>query len=289
MAESLKILVTGATGQQGGALARVLLSKGHHVRALTRKSDSLAAQELKKIGAELATGNFEDGNSLVSAAQGMDVVYAMATPYEKGVEAETKQGIAMANAAKSAGVSYLVYSSVGDANRNTGIPHFDSKYIVEQHIKTLDIPHAIIAPVYFMDNLVGPWMLPGLKQGSLAMAMPSQRKLQQISLQDIAAFAALVIERRDQFLGKRIDIASDELDGSKVAEIVSQASGHKIEYVEVPIEKIRAENPDWGKMFDWFNTVGYSANVSALRQDYPEVGWHTFEQWVKAQDWSVLN
>ena len=289
MTDSLTILVTGATGQQGGVVARALLSKGHHVRALTRKPDSPAAQELKGLGAELMIGNFQDQNSCVIAARGVDVVYAMATPYEAGVQAETQQGITMANAAKSAGVSYLVYSSVGDANRNTGIPHFDSKYLIEQHIKTLDIPYAIIAPVFFIENLVSPWWLPGLKQGSLAMAMPAQRKLQQISLQDIGAFAAMVIERRDQFLGKRIDIASDELDGSKAAEIVSKASGHKIEYVEAPIEKLRAENPDFGKMFDWFNSVGYSANISALRQDYPEVGWHTFEDWAKAQDWSVLS
>ena len=241
------------------------------------------------MGAELVNGNFEDQNSLVSAAQGVNVVFAMATPFEKGVEAETQQGIAMANAAKSAGVSYLVYSSVGDANRNTGVPHFESKYLVEQHIKTLGIPHAIVAPVLFMDNLLTPFMLPALKQGSLAVAMPAQRKVQQIPLQDIAAFLALVIEKRDQFLGTRIDIASDELDGSKAAEILSQALGRKIEYFEVPIDKVRAESEDMAKMYEWFNSVGYSVNISALRQDYPEVGWHTFEEWVKAQDWSILN
>ncbi|MEK0325469.1 MAG: NmrA/HSCARG family protein [Nitrosopumilus sp.] len=289
MTDALKILVIGATGQQGGALARVLLSKGHHVRALIRKSDSPAAQELKKIGAELATGNFEDGNSLVSAAQGMDVVYGMTNFVEKGLEAETQQGIAIANAAKSAGVNHLVFASVSDANRHTGIPHFESKYLIEQHIKTLDIPHAIIAPVYFMDNLVGPWMLPGLKQGSLAMAMPAQRKLQQIPLQDIAAFEALVIEHRDKFLGKRIDIASDELDGTTTAEILSKVSGHKIEYAEVPIETVLVENEGLGKAFDWLNSVGNSAVISTLRQDYPEVGWHSFEDWAKAQDWSILN
>jgi len=289
MVESLKILVTGATGQQGGAVARLLLSKGHQVRALTRNSDSTAAQKLKTLGAELVNGNFEDQNSLVSAAQGVNVVFAMATPFEKGVEAETQQGIAMANAAKSAGVSYLVYSSVGDANRQTGVPHFESKYLVEQHIKTLGIPHTIVAPVLFMDNLLSPFMLPALKQGSLAIAMPAERKLQMIPLQDIAAFIGLVIENRDRFLGKRIDIASDELDASKAAGILSEVSGHKIEYFEVPIDKVRAESDDMAKMYEWFNSVGYSTNISALRQDYPEVGWHTFEEWAKAQDWSILN
>lgn len=289
MTDELKILVIGATGQQGGALARVLLSKGHHVRALIRKSDSPAAQELKRMGAELRVGNLEDQDSLVNAAHGVNVVYGMTNFVEKGLEAETQQGIALANAAKSAGVNHLVFASVSDANRHTGIPHFESKYLIEQHIQTLDIPYTIIAPVWFMDNWLSSWWLQGLKQDLLANVLPAQRKLQQIPLQDIAAFEALVIEHRDKFLGKRIDIASDELDGTTTAEILSKVSGHKIEYAEVPIETMRVENEGLGKAFDWLNSVGNSAVISTLRQDYPEVGWHSFEDWAKAQDWSILN
>ena len=131
-------------------------------------------------------------------------------------------------------------------------------------------------------------MLPGLKQGTLSLAMPAARGLQQISVQDIASFTALVIENRDRFLGKRVNIAGDEVDGARVAAIVSGLSGHQIDYVETDIGELIAANQDLGKMFDWFNQVGYSADIAALRRDYPEVGWHTLEEWAQVQDWSAL-
>ena len=182
---------------------------------------------------------------------------------------------------------HLVYSSVSDADRETGVPHFDSKYQVERHIQGQNLPYTIVAPAYFMDNLIAPFMLPGLKQGILSMAMPATRGLQQISVQDIASFTALVFENRDRFLGQRVNIAGDEIDGARVAEIVSRASGHQIDYAEADIGELLAANQDLGKMFDWFNQVGYSADIPTLQRDYPEVGWHTLEEWAKAQDWSA--
>ncbi len=288
MSKSLSVLVTGATGKQGGAVARLLLKKGHLVRALTRKPDSPKAQELKRLGAEVVTGNLEDRAAVERAAQAVDAIFAMSTPFEAGMEVETRQGITVADAAKAAGVKHLIYTSVGSADRNTGIPHFDSKYKVEQHIKTLGIPHTIIGPVFFMENLISPWWLPGLQEGKLAMALPGSRKLQQIALEDIAGFTALVLERREQFLGRRADIASDEIAGNQVVEIISRLSGRKIEYVELPLAQLRATNEDFAKMFEWFDRVGYSIHIAALRRDYPEVGWRTFEAWAKAQAWSVL-
>ena len=145
-----------------------------------------------------------------------------------------------------------------------------------------------MAPVYFMENLISPFMLPGLKQGTLSMAVPATRALQQISVQDIASFTALVLENRDRFLGKRVNIGGDEIDGFRTAEIISRASGQKIDYAEVDIERLLDADQDLGKMFDWFNRVGFSADLPALRLDYPEVGWHTLEAWATAQDWNSL-
>jgi len=288
MPTALSILVTGATGQQGGALARLLLKKGHRVRAFTRKPDSPAAQELKRLGAELAIGSLEDRAPIERAARGMDALFAMSTPFEGGTDVETQQGIAAADAAKAAAVNHLVFTSVASADRNTGIPHFDSKYKVEQHIKTLGVPYTIVGPVFFMENLVSPWWLPALQEGKLPMAMPGTRKLQQITLDDIAGFTLVVLERREQFLSKRIDIASDEVAGNDVADILSRLSGRTIEYVELPIERVRATNEDFAKMFEWFNRVGYRADIPGLRREYPKVGWHTFEGWARAQNWGVL-
>ena len=289
MAEPLTVLVVGATGNQGGAVARLLLNRGHRVLALTRHPESPAAVSLGEAGAELVTGDLEDRDSLKKAAQGADAVFAMATPYEAGVEAETRHGENILAAAQDAGVAHLVYSSVGNADTSTGIPHFESKYEIEQQIQASSLPHTIIAPVYFMENLFAPWTLPGLKEGKLAMALPADRPLQQVSVPDIAEFAVLALTNRDRFRGKRIDLAGDEISGVQAAQTLSQVSGREIEYVEIPADQRAAMGEDFKRMLDWFDETGYSVDIDRLRSEYAEVQWTTYEQWAKAQDWSVLD
>src|SRR5574341_248989 len=186
----LIVLVTGATGHQGGALTRLLVKRGHKVRAFTRKPNSHAAQGLKQLGAEVVGGRFDDRPSLEKAARGVDAVFAVTTPYEAGVEAEVRHGTAIADAARAAGAGYLVFTSVASANRGTEIPHFESKYRVEQYVRGLGIPCTIIGPVSFMENILSPWSLPSLQGGRLEMGLPAGRVLQQVALQDIAGFAA---------------------------------------------------------------------------------------------------
>ena len=289
MSGQLKVLVIGATGQQGGSVARLLLSRGHVVRAFTRSRESPAARQLKELGAELAVGNNEESESVVLAAQGMDAVYAMTSFFESGIDAEVNQGEKIADAIRAAGARHLVFSSVGSADKSTGIPHFESKYRIEQHIKSLRIPYTIVAPVFFSENLFSPWTLPGLIQGTLALPMPPDRPLQQIPVGDIASFVALALENPSRFLNQRIDIASDELSGRRAAEIISNASGHTIDYAQIPIAKAYEMSEDVARMYEWFDNVGYSADITALRRNYPETGWRTFEQWASVQDWSVLD
>ena len=289
MSGQLKVLVIGATGQQGGSVARLLLSRGHVVRAFTRSRESPAARQLKELGAELAVGNNEESESVVLAAQGMDAVYAMTSFFESGIDAEVSQGEKIADAIRAAGARHLVFSSVGSADKSTGIPHFESKYRIEQHIKSLRIPYTIVAPVFFSENLFSPWTLPGLIQGTLALPMPPDRPLQHIPVGDIASFVALVLENPSRFLNQRIDIASDELSGRRAAEIISNASGHTIDYAQIPIAKAYEMSEDVARMYEWFDNVGYSADITALRRNYPETGWRTFEQWASVQDWSVLD
>src|SRR6185503_3476116 len=159
MADSQRrmVLVTGATGQQGGALASLLLKQGQRVRAITRNTGSPRARALSQQGAELFTADAGDPASLEQASAGVGAVFVMATPFEAGVDAETRQGINIVSAAAAAGVKHIVYSSVAGADQATGIPHFESKFRVEQHLRTLGVPFTIIAPVYFMENLIAPW------------------------------------------------------------------------------------------------------------------------------------
>ena len=282
------ILVTGATGQQGGAVVRALLSKDHRVKALTRRPDSDAARQLAAAGAEIVAGDLSDAASIVKAASGVDTMFLMGNSYEAGHDEETRQGMVAADAAKAAGVGHLIYSSVADANKKTGIPHFDSKYLVERHIERLGIPYTISAPVAFMENFVAPWSIGALAQGTHAFAVPAKRPLQLVAVADIGAFVAALVERREAMFGKRFDFAGDELSGEEQAKILSQAIGRPIGYQEIPIAVARQQSEDVALMFEWFDRVGYDVDVAALRRNFPEVRWHSFADWAKAFDWSVL-
>lgn len=288
MTTKQSVLVTGATGQQGGAVARALLSRGHRVKALTRKPDSDGARQLASAGVEIVAGDLGDSASVVGAASDVDTMFLMGNSYEAGMAEETRQGIVAADAAKAAGVGHLIYSSVADADKNTGIPHFESKYLVEQHVERLGIPYTISAPVAFMENVVAPWSIGALSQGTHAFAMPAKRVLQLVALADIGAFVAALAERRERVFGKRFDFAGDELSGEDQARILSQAIGRPIGYHEIPIAAARQQSEDAALMFEWFDRVGYDVDIAALHRDFQEVRWHSFTDWARALDWSVL-
>jgi uncharacterized protein YbjT (DUF2867 family) len=279
VANQRKILVTGATGQQGGSLARLLLQKKHKVYALTRNTQSSAAQDLRNKGANVVKGDLDDSDSLERAAKDVESIFLMGTPFEDGTEGETRRGKLMADIAKENKVEHLVYSSVANADKNTGIPHFESKYTVEQHIKNLGIPYTIIGPTFFMENLLGP----GLEQGQLALPLSPSSILQQSALENIAEFSALVLERGKPFLGKRIDIASDEVTGEQAAKILSNELGQRIRYVHVPLEQVYQANEDMARMYEWYERVGTGIDITSLHQEYPEVNWLTFSDWVRSR------
>lgn len=290
MSSALTVLVTGATGNQGGAVARKLLERGHRVRAFTRSGDSPAAVELVRLGAELAIGSFDDRESVERAARDTDSVYAMATPFEAGMEAEVRQGVKLFEAARAAGVEHLVYSSVASADEQTGIPHFETKAELERRLTDLVLPYTIVAPAAFMENLIAPWALPGLQQGLLAVALPPDYRHQHVAVADLAAFVALVLEQRERFLGQRIEIASDAPSGIEQAALLSELSGRAITYVETSLDELRhyPAGEDTALMFEWFQRVGYSVDINALHHDHPDVGWQSFERWARSRDWSVL-
>jgi uncharacterized protein YbjT (DUF2867 family) len=279
VANQRNILVTGATGQQGGSLARLLLQKKHKVHALTRNTQSTAAQDLRNRGAKILKGDLDDSDSLKRAVKDVQSIFLMGTPFEDGTEGEIRRGKLMADIAKENNIDHIVYSSVANADKNTGIPHFESKYKVEQHIKNLGIPYTIIGPAFFMENLLGP----GLEQGQLALPLSPSTILQQSALENIAEFTALVLERRKPFLGKRIDIASDEVTGEQAAKILSNELGQRIRYVPVPLEQVYQANQDMARMYDWYENGGTGIEISALHQEYPEVNWLSFKDWARSK------
>src|SRR5258708_36866047 len=151
MSQKLAVVVIGGTGNQGGAVVKSLLERGHEVRAVTRDTDSAKARKLANAGVKLVRASLEDTAALTKALEGATSLFAMTTPLGGGTQAETRQGISATDAAKAAGV-HLVFPSVGSANRQTGVPHFDSKYEDKKHITRICVRATALAPVSVMEN-----------------------------------------------------------------------------------------------------------------------------------------
>src|SRR5258708_6292854 len=236
MAQQLTVVVTGSTGKQGGAVARGLLERGHKVRAVTRDLNSSQAKSLANAGATLVAASLEDTAAIAKALEGATSLFAMTTPFGGGTDAETRQGVAAADAARAADV-HLVFTSVGSANRQTGVPHFDSKYEVEKHIAKIGVRATILGPAYFMENLH--FGKEQLAKGIYAAALPPTRTLAQVSVADIGAVAVRVLEHAGRFTGNHFDLAGDDLTGNDVVAILSRVTGRPFTYYQVPLDVIR--------------------------------------------------
>jgi uncharacterized protein YbjT (DUF2867 family) len=286
MAQKLTVVVTGSTGKQGGAVARGLLERGHKVRAVTRDPNSSQAKLLANAGATLVAASLEDTAAIMKALEGATSLFAMTTPFG-GTDAETRQGVAAAAAAAKAAGVHLVFTSVGSANRQTGIPHFDSKYEVEKYIAKVGVRATILAPVSFMENLY--FAKEQLAKGIYAAALPPTRALAQVAVVDIGAVAVRLLEDAGRFTGKRFDLASDELTGNDALAILSRVTGRPFDYYQIPLDVIRQRmGEDAAKMYDWLDRVGYAVDRAALRREFPDVAFHDFESWAKTQDWNAL-
>jgi uncharacterized protein YbjT (DUF2867 family) len=265
MTESRTILVTGGTGQQGGAVARRLLDKGQKVRVMSRSPER--AKDLAKKGADIVHGDFENRDSLREAVRGVDGVFLVGTPFEKGPKAEVEQGKAMALACWRFGAPHIVYSSVCAANLRTGIPHFESKARVESYIKETGQPCTILRPVWFMENFASPWLHPSIENGALRTPVRPDRKLQMIALEDIGEFASEAFLRPSEFVGEEIDLAGDELTMAEIALNLSCAMNREIRYEQIPEEKAEAAvGHDFAMMYGWFNREGYQVDIEELKK-----------------------
>ena len=276
------VLVSGATGRQGGAVARELIGRGYHVRALTRNPASDRAQALAALGIELVKGDFEDRKSLDRALRGAHGAFSVQDFWEHDYEAEVRQGKNLADAAKAAGIQHLVYSSVGSADKKTGIPHFESKFEIEEHIRALGLDYTILRPVSFMEG----WDQEQILTGRLVHALDPEVPQQYIAVKDIGVFAAMAFEHPGGWLGRELDIAGDELTMTELAAIFTRVTGKTVTYEQVPWSELE---PGWGAelttMFRWFNDVGYSADIAALRAEHP--GLKTVEQFLRDGGWAA--
>lgn len=266
MTDERTILVTGATGKQGGAVARALAGKGFKIRALTRKPEGEAAKALTKTGARIVKGDLDDPSSLEKSLEGVWGVFSVQNTWEAGVEKEEEQGKRLAKLAREAGVRHFVYSSVGSAHRKTGIPHFENKWRVEETVRGLRFPsYVILRPVFFMENLTSPWFLNGDK---LVTAMDPTIKLQMIAVKDIGEYGARAFIDAEKLNGREIDLAGDALTMPNAARILAKALGRDIEYSRIPMAEVRKNSDDFAIMLEWFERVGYNADIDGLHREF---------------------
>src|SRR5581483_814575 len=263
------ILVTGATGQQGGAVSRHLLKNGWRVRALVRDPNKAQAQALKSLGAELVKGDMNDRASLDAAMQGAYGVFSVQNFWlpDVGYQGEVDQGKRVADAAKAANIQHFVYTSVGAAHRGMGQKHFDSKWVIEQYIQQLKLPYTILRPVFFMDNFN--FQRAAVSNGIyFGMGLPPTKTIQLIGADDIGAIAAIVFDHPEQYIGKTIELAGDELTESQMVETLSKVIGRPVQLVPMQMPEGQPPSEEQIAMYRFLNGESYTANIPAVRKIY---------------------
>ncbi len=279
------IVVTGATGQQGGAVVRSLITRGWKVRALVRNPEKPAAQQLAKDNVELVKGDLFTPSSLDKALNGAYGVFSVQTFAETGIAGEIIQGRLLAEAAHRTHIRHFVYTSVGGAERENGIPSFESKWQIEKYIRALNLPATIIRPVFFMDNFERFFGVPIKQQQKIILPVHPHTRLQMIAAEDIGTFVALAFEQPSDFLGKALEIAGDELSMTEIAETFSRVMQRPIQFVEQPMDEAVQSNPENAVMMQWFNEQGYQAVIPALRALYPPL--LNLETWLRQSGWQA--
>jgi uncharacterized protein YbjT (DUF2867 family) len=266
MSNDRTILITGVTGNQGGAVAHALRGAGFRLRGLTRKPDGEHATALARNGVEIVQGDLDDETTLRAALAGAWGVFGVQNTGEAGVDREEAQGKRLATLAREAGVEHYVYTSVGSADKRTGVPHFDNKWRIEEKVRSLHFPsHVILRPVFFMDNLLAPFSLQG---STLAWALGPDTKLQMIAVEDIGWFGARAFTDAAALNGREIDLAGDARTMREAAEILTDTLGRPIAFAQTPIEQVRQYSNEMASMLEWFERVGYSVDIAGLEGEF---------------------
>ena len=281
------LLITGATGRQGGAVLRHLLKQGGwKLRTLVHRADPRGIDGLTQQGVEIVQGDLEDVSSLEFAVRGVYGVYSVQNFWAVGARREVQQGRNLAAVAKKAGVQHFVYSSVGGAERKTGIPHWESKWEIENYIRQLKLPATVLRPVSFMETYHILEVEVGILKGKLADAVRGDKPYQTIATDDIGAFAALAFARPKDFVGLELEIAGSELTNPEAAKVFSRVMGKPVKFRKLPLPIVRVFlGKEFYLMFRWFNEAGYKADITELKRRYPEVHLHSLEEWLREDGW----
>ncbi|HFZ8993351.1 TPA: NmrA/HSCARG family protein [Citrobacter freundii] len=275
------ILVFGATGQQGGSVAKALLNQGWSVRVMVREPSSLASLALRDAGAEVVTGTFDDSAAMRSAMTGAYGVFSVQPSSPGGAvsdDDEVRYGKTIASLAAECGVQHLVYASASAvSDKPTDVAHYDTKAEIERHIRTLPVSSTIVRPVTFMELLVMPGF--GLDNSRFHFFMQPEDVMQVIAVEDIGKIVAAVFAEPERFKGKTFDIASDAVTGLQLQERFSAAAGRPVIYSRFS-DEVLAANPFLRKLTAMVDDgrLGGHADLPAMRQLNPQL--QSFERWL---------
>ncbi|WP_333770142.1 NmrA family NAD(P)-binding protein [Streptomyces sp. IBSBF 2435] len=275
-ATSAPVLVTGATGRQGGATARALLAAGVPVRALVRDPATGRARAVEALGAELVTGDLHDRDSVIRAAEGARAVFSVQMP---GItadgfdfEGEVAQGVNLVEGAKAAGVPQFVHSSVTGAGRHTEVPGWaegrwasmeptlGAKSAIQDRVRAAGFPHwTLLKPGFFMENFLPSmaFLFPRGTAGGLVSVVKPGTRLSLVAVDDIGAAAAAAIAAPERFDGVELELASDYLSMAEIAEVLSRALGTRLSAPDMTEEEaLAAGMPPMGATHEWLNVAG---------------------------------
>jgi uncharacterized protein YbjT (DUF2867 family) len=277
------IFVTGATGNQGGAVCRELIRKGFEVKALTRKAGSPAAQALAQLGVQVLQGDLDTPDSYSAHLNGVDGVFSVQS-FGDGTIREIYQGTSLASRARSAGVPHFLYSSVVGSDLHTGIPHWESKAVIEKHVRDSGMPFTILRPASLFENFLIPQVKSRLLKSKLVSPVDKHIVQQFVASADIGRMAAKVFSDPGHFKGQTIMIAAEQMDLLKAAGIFSEALGYKVTYSKLPgIITRLAMGRDLYRMFQWINRNG---GVFRLGEDTAEAD---LDGMLSLRDWIPLH
>jgi len=280
------VLVVGSTGNQGSAVVDHLLAseQDFDVRGLTRDASSEKAKALAERDVTMVEGDLNDPETLREPVADADAVFAVTNFWTQGYVAQVEQGKNVADVAAEEGVDQFVFSGVGSHDEETGIPHFDSAAEIDEHIRSLDLPFTILKPVFFFENLEA-FAEDIVDDGTLALPLAEGVGLQMVSNDDVGHAAAVAFERPDEFIGESIDLAGDEKTLEETANVLSDVTGVDVEAVHVPIEDAyESFGEEFTVMCEWFNEVGYSADIPALKEQFG-FEFDTLEEYLHEHGW----
>jgi uncharacterized protein YbjT (DUF2867 family) len=279
------IVVTGATGLQGGAVTRHLLANGWRVRALTRNRQSEKARALSASGADVVQGDMNDPGTLKPIFEGAYGVFSVQNPMISGVEGEIRQGKNVAEAAREAGVEHLVYGSAGTGESKTGVPSWDSKRVVEEHMRSLGLPLTILRPMAFMELMTEKKFFPQVAAWQVMPAlMGSSRPVPWLSTEDMGAIVAKAFADPDRFIGKDLALASDVQSLGECLTLYRQVLGKNPPRFPMPawlFERFGFVGKDLGKMWRWLRREEIVLETAPTLSIHPEA--MSVQEWLMRQ------